>query len=144
MVKYICKFWYGKLIPSWRQDCIDRLIYLYPNAKILESDYLDCTLDNVIDYSDKFRLNMVQNYQYCLWVDNDIWLDEPLDLTDEPAMADEYGCWHWSIMWSGNNPDCFKVYNSINDMRSMSFIRKIKITGTHWAMDKNGNKCKRY
>jgi len=119
-------------------------MYLYPNAETLESDYLDCTLSNVREWSDKFRMKMVQNYQYCLWVDNDIWLDEPLDLTDEPAMANEYGTGHGSIMWSGNNPDYFRAYNSNFDPKLMSTVKRIKITGTHWATDKNGNKCERH
>ena len=145
--KIILYYWHGGKIPKWRYDNIKILNALYPDAEIIKSvgeNYDSC-------HGDLWRLKMCSENAYCLWVDNDIELAGPLDLTDTPALADEYGEGHISIVWSGNNPGAFLHLENGNNYNnrylqhrvSMGVIRKISITGTHWASTTTGEKVAR-
>jgi hypothetical protein len=127
----ILYYWYGSTIPKWRQDCADKLIQFYPNAKIIRSE----GQQYINDLSNKWRLLECSKNPYTLWVDNDIELYEPLKLNEKPAMADEYGCGHCSIIWSGNNPKLFQGITNwahLQPLIQSGEIEKIKIPGIHW------------
>lgn len=137
---YIGIFWRNGPIPQWRKDCTFRLLKLYPTATII-SDISEeiVKIDMCKIVSDHWRINCACNYARFLWVDNDIWLDDYLNLPEVPALADEYNVAHWSIVWSGNNPDYFKGKTTKSFIRD-KFVKRIAINGTHWASDNMGNK----
>ena len=141
--EYILIYWHGPKMPSWRQDNIDRLVSFYPNAQTIESYSGDRT--GFYTDSDLFRFGNCATHRRCLWVDNDIWLDSPLELTESPALADEYHCGHWSICWSGDRPDMFfgENANTIQKKVKRGEIGKLKITGTHWASNLDGSRAVR-
>ena len=135
--EYICIYWHGATIPQWRTDCINQLFALYPEAKKIES------YGNVnLHVSEPWRFKQCSENARCLWVDNDIWLDSPLALTEKPALADEYHCGHWSICWSGDVPEIIKGHTpgTIQRLVKSGIVDKIKITGTHWASELDGSK----
>ena len=144
MVKYICLYWFNSEIPQWRIDCFEQAKKIYPEATIIS--YINtssiASRGEYIFKSNAWRLNQVSLYDHCLWLDNDIWLDGPLDLPDGPGMADEYNCNHWSIIWSGNDPGYF-IGKTIPQLAVDRNIKRIKINGIHWGSDLAGNKCKR-
>ena len=141
--EYILIYWHGPKIPQWRQDNIDRLVSLYPNAQKIES-YSDDKKGFYTD-SDLFRFGNCAKYNRCLWIDNDIWLDTPLELSEKPALADEYHCGHWALCWSGDSHESFIGENakSIQKKVESGEIEKIKITGTHWASNLDGSRAVR-
>lgn len=127
-------------IPAWRQRCADRLVELYPFAEVIRHDVVGPYPTHKL--SNAWRMAMAGRYKRFLWVDSDIYLDSPLELTERPAMADEYGIRHWSIVWSGDNPDIYYNHEAegfISDTR----IELLKITGTHWATGADGSKVAR-
>jgi hypothetical protein len=139
-VKRLLFYWRGGEIPSWRNDCSDRLRELYPDTECIYDIDLNKQYNSA--ESDAWRLYQCSLKPYTLWVDNDIWLDEPLKLIDKPAVAAEYGIAHWSICWSGNKPEIFKnmtIVKMANEWTNSQEIDKVKITGKHWA-GKSGNK----
>lgn len=145
---YLLYYWSGSNpIPPWRWDCFKRLYTLYPEAEIIENTSIDFSFY----HCDTWRLQKCSELTRCLWVDNDIWLDGPLDLCEDAAVADEYGCGHISICWSGDHPRHFKDlileknydFNTLQDRVRRGKIDKIKIRGTHWAMTESGEKVNR-
>ena len=138
--EFICIYWHGTTMPQWRHDCIDRLIELYPTARKIES----YGGENFF-LSEPWRFKQCEENARCLWIDNDIWLDSPLELTEKPALADEYHCGHWSLCWSGDNPDAFKDRNpaTIQYLVKSNVVDKIKITGSHWSSEADGSKIVR-
>ena len=140
-------YWHGSDIPKWRMDNHARLVTLYPKATVIRDEGLEI----IKVRSDLWRLLMCSRFVRCLWVDNDIELDGPLDLTERPALADEYNCGHISIVWSGDDPKVFDNldvsinYNNtlLQDRVKNGLIDKIKINGTHWATTATGDKVKR-
>jgi hypothetical protein len=139
---YIGIYWRGGPIPQWRRECTDQLLSLYPDAVVLSDVSESGTRAIGVEESDRWRLDMCFKHRRFLWVDNDIWLDSKLCLTEQPGMADEYHTRHWSIMWSGDSPELFVARHAI-DLRKEQKICKLRITGTHFASDRNGNKCDR-
>jgi hypothetical protein len=147
--EYILYYWAGEnSIPRWRDDCVKQLRYLYPLAKIIEYKSNEF---NSYYHCDIWRLKKCSELNRCLWVDNDIWLDCKLDLTDIPAVADEYGVGHISICWSGDNIEAFdglEMSENYNHRLLQSRVKegkigKLKITGTHYASNKDGSQAVR-
>lgn len=138
---YIAFYWKGSKLPEWRRECVQRLRELYPNA-VYVSEYSTLHTSNVTAESNRWRIEQASKYENFLWVDNDIYLDDRLLLPDGPAMADEYKCNHWSIVWSGNNPDFFKN-KVVTDLMHDKSITRITIPGIHYGSDLQGNRCLR-
>jgi len=140
-------YWHGGEIPTWRMENHERLVKIYPDAKVIK--------DTGLIYSEPlscaWRIKMCSSFNRCLWIDNDIELDGPLDLTEKPALADEYCVGHVSICWSGNHPEVFAGLEKADNYNNFllqqrvwaGLIDKIKINGTHWAMTANGEKGNR-
>lgn len=147
MPKVLLFYWHGCKIPQWRYDNFAKLCKLYPEANIISS-----TGDtfSIFD-SEKWRIDQCSKIKNCLWIDNDIELNEPLALSEQPALADEYEVGHISLIWSGLNPSVFlnlitdHCYNNryLQHRVKCGMIQKVKITGTHWGSDAVGNKTKR-
>ena len=147
----ILYYWQGPgPIPDWRLACHNKLVALYPSARIVKSEgYREKYLSY---YSDHWRLQQCSKSKRVLWVDNDIELISPLELTEKPGLADEFQIGHLSIMWSGDNPEVFKDLitptsyknQEMQDRVKSGLIDKIKIPGTHWATEENGNKVRRF
>jgi hypothetical protein len=135
---YIAFYWVGSKLPKWRLECVSRLREIYHDAQYI-SIYNPKPCDRIIENSNAWRLEQASKYKNFLWVDNDIYLDNHLELPDGPGMADEYRCNHWSIIWSGNNPDFFKGKMN-RDLAYDKIISPIKISGIHYAHDKQGNR----
>ena len=140
MPEIILSYWCGGLRPSWRADNLSHLSLIYPTAKWVTL-YEKETPHNVTR-CDQWRVDQCSQYRRCLWVDDDIEITSPLALTERPAMADEYHTAHWSIVWSGDNPAIF-AGKRVFELYRYPEIDKIKITGTHWASNAKGEKCKR-
>jgi hypothetical protein len=142
-------YWYGTPIPQWRLECHNKLVALYPGAHIIKSEGV--TVDFKSYDGDHWRLQQCSTCKRALWVDNDIELAGPLDLTEKPAVADEYNSGHISICWSGDNPRAFKnlstptsyKYVELQERVKSGLIDKIKINGTHWTTSQAGEKVKR-
>lgn len=138
----ILYYWHGAAIPAWRLECHNKLVALYPSAQIIKSEG---ETQNFKSYdSDHWRLQQCSKSKRVLWVDNDIELEGPLDLTEKPAVADEFHVGHISIVWSGDNPKAFKNlitptscnYRELELRIQSGLIGKIAINGTHWAGEK--------
>ena len=136
-------YWAGGEIPSWRQECTDRFLSLYSDATILKFiDTSPCERFTAIQRADEWKFGMASSHTNFLYIDSDIYLNERLCLPAGPALADEYGLKHWSIVWSGNNPSVFVGANS-STIQKDKRVLKLKITGTHWASDLHHNRVPR-
>jgi hypothetical protein len=125
-------YWRGGAIPQWRRDCSERLISFYPDAeRVCDIDENTPETINPEHHSDTWRHYQCILAPRTLWVDNDLMLDEPLELTSQPAMADEFGQKHWSILWSGDSPISL-VSKNIAGFNKDTAIGKIKFVGTHY------------
>jgi hypothetical protein len=124
-------------LPAWRRDNIRQLRLLYPGARLV---YRFAKSQDPTHDSDNWRLKMCGRYKRCLWVDSDVWLNSWLPLTEVPAMADEYGVRHWSIMWTGEHPEVFASVDKIGDLAHDWRIEKMAIPGRHYIMAPDGSR----
>ena len=136
-------YWSGGEVPSWRQECTDRFLSLYTDATVLKFiDTSPCERFTAIRRADVWKFEMASTYRDFLYIDSDIYLDSRLDLPKGPAVADEYGLKHWSIVWSGNDPSVFVGANGSTIQKDERVV-KVKLSGTHWASDLQHNKVHR-
>ena len=121
-------------MPDWRSECVLRLRSFYPDAEIVS--YV--AQEYSVMHSIRWRFEMCSRHARTLLVDNDILLDNRLELSQLPGMADEWNCGHMSIMWSGDNPGAFAGENQNSIQRKFKNFEmvKIPISGVHWCMDK--------
>jgi hypothetical protein len=140
-------YWSGPTCPQWRLDCEKQLYRLYPDARIIEYNSTEpCNKQ----HSNAWRMQKCIEQPYTLWVDNDIWLDKPLPLTDKPGMAAEYSSAHWSIVWSGARPEVFiglkacQAGKKILELYKKGEADLYIIPGTHWASTHTGERVPRF